>query len=96
MSRFAIVSTLAVGAAAVAMVAAATPAAAAPGHEPVKKHARALAWSPGPGDPGSAGQARPSGRAGGGCPGLARSFDCATWPPPIEEDADRRSGDGGG
>jgi hypothetical protein len=101
MSKFAIVSTWAIGATALVIVAGVTPARAATGHgEHVKKHARAFAWSPGSGDPRSAGQvapaARPSGRAGAGCPGLARSFDCATWPPPIEEDADRRSGDGGG
>ena len=31
------------------------------------------------------------------CPGLARSFDCAVWPPPFDEDPDRKmSGSDGG
>jgi hypothetical protein len=107
MSKFAILSTLAIGATALVVVAVVTPAKAATSHgEHIKKHARVFAWSPGAGDSwstgqvGSTGQAgpvtRPSGRAGGGCPGLARSIDCATWPPPFDEDADRKSGDGGG
>ena len=24
------------------------------------------------------------------CPGLSRSFDCAVWPPPMDEDPDRK------
>ena len=30
--------------------------------------------------------------SGGGnvCPGLARSFDCKIWPPPFEDDPDRK------
>ena len=40
----------------------------------------------------------PSGVAGGSppaqpgsvCPGIARSFDCKIWPPPIDEDPDRK------
>jgi hypothetical protein len=100
MSKFAIVSTLAICATALVIAPVVTPATATTSHGAhIKKHSRAFAWSPGSGDP-STGQtgpvARSSGRAGGGCPGLARSFDCATWPPPIDEDADRRSGDGGG
>jgi len=34
--------------------------------------------------------ARPYYRSGGVCPGLGRSFDCGTWPPPIDEDPDRK------
>ena len=36
-------------------------------------------------------------RNGGGdaCPGSARSFDCRIWPPLIDDDPDRRAGDGG-
>ena len=36
--------------------------------------------------------------SGGGdvCPGSARSFDCRIWPPPFDDDSDRKSGDGGG
>jgi hypothetical protein len=30
------------------------------------------------------------------CPGNARSIDCNKWPPPFDDDADRKSGDGGG
>lgn len=29
------------------------------------------------------------------CPGNARSFDCKIWPPPVNDDPDRRGGDGG-
>jgi hypothetical protein len=29
------------------------------------------------------------------CPGSARSFDCKIWPPLIDDDPDRRAGDGG-
>jgi len=36
--------------------------------------------------------------SGGGdvCPGLARSFDCKIWPPPVVDDPDRRGGSGDG
>jgi len=30
------------------------------------------------------------------CPGIARSIDCRIWPPPIDEDPDRKRGGGGG
>jgi hypothetical protein len=30
------------------------------------------------------------------CPGLARGIDCRIWPPPIDEDPDRKRGGGGG
>jgi len=55
----------------------------------VKKHKMKIYYrSPGFGDPWSAGQARP---------GLARSFECGTWPPPFEDDPDRKiSGTDGG
>jgi hypothetical protein len=31
--------------------------------------------------------------SGGGsvCPGLARSFDCKIWPPPFDDDPDRKA-----
>jgi hypothetical protein len=51
--------------------------------------------------PWSAGQARPvtapSSQAGAVCPGIARSFECTTWPPPLDDDPDRKhsSSDGG-
>jgi len=38
---------------------------------------------------------RSYGFAGSVCPGNARSFDCKIWPPPFENDADRKLGDGG-
>ena len=31
--------------------------------------------------------ARPSGPV---CPGIGRSFDCKVWPPPFDEDPDRK------
>jgi len=35
--------------------------------------------------------AAPSWSGGGNvCPGLARSFDCKIWPPPFEDDPDRK------
>lgn len=37
------------------------------------------------------GQARPAGPSGPVCPGLARSFDCRVWPPPFDEDPDRKA-----
>lgn len=30
---------------------------------------------------------RPAGEV---CPGIARSFECGTWPPPFDEDPDRK------
>ena len=31
------------------------------------------------------------------CPGIARSFECSVWPPPFDEDPDRKmSGSDGG
>lgn len=50
----------------------------------------------------NAGEIRPaaSSWSGGGdvCPGNARSFDCKIWPPPFDQDPDRRisGSDGGG
>jgi hypothetical protein len=35
-------------------------------------------------------------RGGDVCPGNARSIDCRIWPPPVGDDSDRKSGDGGG
>jgi hypothetical protein len=91
MNKIAILTTLAMCATAVAVVPMVTPAKAATSHgKHIKKHERAFAMSPGFGDPWSAG------RADGRCPGNARGIDCATFPPPFDEDSDRRSGDGGG
>jgi len=38
-----------------------------------------------------------SAQSGEVCPGIARSFECRIWPPPINEDPDRKaSGSDGG
>jgi len=41
--------------------------------------------------------ALPSGRPGSVCPGNARAIDCTVWPPPFDDDPDRKatSSDGG-
>jgi hypothetical protein len=58
----------------------------------MKKHKKQR--SPGFNNPWSAGQAwpatRPSSQAGAVCPGIARGFECKTWPPPMEDDPDRK------
>ena len=38
--------------------------------------------------------AAPSSRGGDVCPG-GRGFDCKIWPPPIDDDPDRKATDGG-
>jgi hypothetical protein len=41
--------------------------------------------------------ANPSYQSGEVCPGIARSFECKIWPPPINDDPDRKiSGSDGG
>jgi hypothetical protein len=65
----------------------------------VKKHKKQR--STGFRDPWSAGQAwpatRPASQSGWVCPGNARSFECGTWPPPMDDDPDRKvSGSDGG
>ena len=35
-------------------------------------------------------------QAGPVCPGIARGIDCRIWPPPIDEDPDRKRAGGGG
>jgi hypothetical protein len=64
----------------------------------IKKHHQRM--SPGWAESWAAREVRtthgPYGFAGSVCPGNARSFDCKIWPPPFEDDADRKSGDGGG
>jgi len=103
MSKFAIrLLTLAMYATALAVVPMATPTKAATNSgKQVKKHPRKIQRSPVFSNPWSAGQAwpvaRPSGTAGAACPGNGRSFDCRVWPPPFEDDPDRRvSGTDGG
>jgi hypothetical protein len=92
--------TLVICATALAVVPMVTPAnAATVNSKHIKKHK--IQKSRGISDPWSAGQARPvtrpSGQAGGVCPGNARSFDCRVWPPPFDDDPDRKvSGSDGG
>jgi hypothetical protein len=102
MSKFAIgLLTLGMYATTLAVVPVVTPAEAATNSKH-KKHQRTAQRRPAAiRDSWAAGQAwpvaRPSSPAGGVCPGLARSFDCKIWPPPFEDDPDRRvSGSDGG
>jgi hypothetical protein len=101
MSRIAIqLLTLATCVTALVLVPVVTPAKAATSSSRyLKKHKKHK--SPGFSDPWFAGRAwpgnRPSSQAGGVCPGIARSFECGTWPPPIYDDPDRKaSGTDGG
>lgn len=97
MSKFAIrLLTLAVCATALVVVPTVTPAKAeTSSSKHIKKHKRKIQRSSGFGDPWSAGQAwpvaRPPSRAGWACPGSGRSFECRTWPPPMDEDPDRKA-----
>jgi hypothetical protein len=96
MSKFATgLLTLAMYATALVVVPMVTPAKAeTSSSKHIKKHRKKIQRSPGFSDPWSAGQAwpvpRPSSQAGGGCRGIARSFECGSWPPPMEDDPDRR------
>jgi hypothetical protein len=66
----------------------------------IKKHKKIILSSPAFSYPRSAGQAwpvaSPSSQATPVCPGMARSFQCKIWPPPMEDDPDRTISDGGG
>ena len=87
MSKFAIgLLTLAMYAASLPVIMI-TPAQAA-----TKKH-----WRPRVSDVGQA-QAfvPPYSQADPICPGIARGIDCRVWPPPIDEDPDRKRGASGG
>ena len=93
MSKFATsLLTLAMYTTALVVVPMATPAEAATSSGKHTKHKKKI--RPGFSDSWSAGWARPvtgpPGQAGEVCPGIARSFDCRTWPPPIYDDPDRR------
>ena len=99
MSKFAIrLLTLGIYATALVVVPMVTPAKAATSSQHIKQHKQK---GPGFSDPWSGGRAwpatRPSSQAGGACPGMARGIDCSTWPPPMDEDPDRKasSSDGG-
>ena len=59
-------------------------------HAHVKKHARHWhhASRPWLGEPRP--YVAPYAQSGWVCPGIGRSFDCKIWPPPIQDDPDRR------
>jgi hypothetical protein len=65
-----------------------------------QQHRKNIQRSHGVSDTWSANQAWPgtglSSQAGPVCPGIARSIDCRIWPPPFDEDPDRKRGGGGG
>lgn len=99
MGKFAVLTTLAIYATALAAVPMVTPGQAATIHgKHMKKHKRTFARSFGFSDPRFTDQAPVARPAGGSCPGIARSFECSTWPPPFDEDPDRKvtGSDGGG
>jgi hypothetical protein len=81
------VLTLAIYAAALAIVPMVTSAKAATNGSEEEKGKRTIQTSPGSSDPGSAG------RASANC---SRGIDCKQWPPRIYDDPDRKSGGGGG
>ena len=93
MSKYTIL-TLAIFATSLVAVPAVRPADAAASSRHIKKHQK-LHVGHRSSDPRFGGPAwsviRPSGRTGEVCPGIARSFDCATWPPPIDQDPDRKA-----
>ena len=93
------VLTLAIGAAAVAVVAAIAPAAAKESRHARHEHQRHVkhhgwyrtspyrgAWVVPPPQP----MVRSYGQSDWVCPGIGRSFDCKIWPPPFEDDPDRK------
>ena len=89
MSKFAIrLLTLAMYATALVAVPMVTPANAATNGGKHTKHKKKIqnSWSAGQASP----VTRPSSRPGEVCPGMARSFECKTWPPPMYDDPDRR------
>ena len=60
----------------------------------IKKHKKIILRSPGFDQAWPV--ASPSSQATPVCPGMARSFQCKIWPPPMEDDPDRKIPDGGG
>ena len=57
-------------------------------HRHLARHHRQ--WRPQMGD-GWQAQPAPRSYSGEVCPGIARSFDCKIWPPPFEDDPDRKA-----
>ena len=101
MSKFVIrLLTLAIYATSLPLIPMITTANAETSSKHIKKHSKNIQSSYGFSDPRSAGQAwpvtGPSSQAGPVCPGIARSIDCRIWPPPFDEDPDRKRGGGGG
>lgn len=94
MSNFAIrFLTLAICATALVAVPVTAPAKAEPSvGKHIKKHKKRIHRRPGFSDSWSAGQAGPAIRYPRGevCPGISRSFECRIWPPPFEDDPDRK------
>jgi hypothetical protein len=90
-------SALAIGAAAVVMIPASARAEAkAPGqhmHHMKKHHWHGThhyrhVWYGAPAQPYAGGYSSQSGWV---CPGIGRSFECKVWPPPFEDDPDRKT-----
>jgi len=101
MSKLAIrLLTLAISATALVLVPTVAPAnAETSSSRHFKKHQKQR--SPGFSAPRSAGRAwpvtRPPSQPGAVCPGIARGIDCRVWPPPFDDDPDRKiSGSDGG
>jgi len=100
MSKFAIrLLTLAIYATALVLAPTVTPAGTETSSRHIKKHQKQK--RPGFSVPHAAGQpwpvTRPASQSGPVCPGNGRSFDCRVWPPPFDEDPDRKvSGTDGG
>ena len=97
MSKFAIgLLTLTMYAASLPVIAMITPAKAATSSAHIQKHKKQ--WRPRVSE--AVGQAQafvpPYSQAGPVCPGIARGIDCRIWPPPIDDDPDRKKGPGGG
>ena len=94
MSKLAVrLSKLAICATALLLVSTVTQAEAATSSGHAKKHKKH--WRSGFLNPRFAGEARrlmgPPIQTGTVCPGIGRSFDCKIWPPPYEEDPDRKT-----
>ena len=87
--------TLAIYATALVVVPMVTPAKAATASSREIKKQKKIPKSLGFSYPRSAGRVwpatRPSSQADGVCPGIARSFECGTWPPPMYDDPDRKA-----
>ena len=108
MSKFAVrLLTLAIYATSLALVPLVAPAKAETSSgKHVKKHKSKVQWSRRTSGPWSANQAwpnqawrgyGPAGQPEPACSGSGRSFECRTWPPPFDEDPDRKASatDGG-